>query len=365
MSGVIEAEAFGVLRHQGMVIVSQLAGRSITQIRKWHYSYEQATTLRALAHIYFGHTSYSRVQQRAVANARRCGLDLQRLAEIEKFVGRVKDGRDHRKLREQLCGMSATNKTFAREAKQLVDKLNGPRPEAERTGFTVRFATLPGCATARMTIDADAHLIKGFHKVATEFARTNSTTIDAVVKEFLFTGHEGTVPDFETITVISLDAAVRVERALGPDVRLTLSDGTVIWAADYVEKIFADHGHAILAHPVEGELNLYRTQRMANKKQRMLAKAESPVCAWPGCYAPADDCQVNHNVLWARGGETNLDNLSMLCAYHNGISIDEARWGRISKVNHESVWFPPDGGPPIRNKHPAAQMGTWYWAGQP
>ena len=31
-------------------------------------------------------------------------------------------------------------------------------------------------------------------------------------------------------------------------------------------------------------------------------------CAWPGCHAPLSWCDIHHNIHWADGGETSVDN---------------------------------------------------------
>ena len=360
------AEVLAAVQHRGMEVVSFAAGATLTQLLELGFESEQAASLRRLASIYFGSTSHTRIRSRAITAAEGSGATIRHLQDIEKFVGKLTDKGNSWKLREKLCGMTVTSRrTFTREATRILKSFNTPQEPARESGFRVRFHTRPGMQRARMTIDADAHLLTGFHRVASDYAKTKDTTVDEAVEQLLFKGREATAADFTTITVISLDAAVRVERGLGPDTRLTLTDGTVIWASDYVEKITAEHGLSMLVHPVEGEIDLFRTQRLANDKQRILAKAESPVCAWPGCYTPADRCEVNHNVPWVLGGHTNLSNLTVLCKYHNGIATHPDRWGRICKVNHTSLWFPPDGGTPIRNSHPAAQLGTWYWATQP
>jgi hypothetical protein len=40
-------------------------------------------------------------------------------------------------------------------------------------------------------------------------------------------------------------------------------------------------------------------------------------CTWPGCVAPASWCDGHHEVHWADGGETNLDNTRLLCRKHH------------------------------------------------
>ena len=92
-------------------------------------------------------------------------------------------------------------------------------------------------------------------------------------------------------------------------------------------------------------MNLYRTERMATWKQRMLAAAEHPVCAWPGCNTPADDAQVHHLTAWSAGGPTNQENLVTLCAHHNAVNQDDpfrpTERGRMVRIDGRVAWIPP------------------------
>jgi HNH endonuclease len=65
-------------------------------------------------------------------------------------------------------------------------------------------------------------------------------------------------------------------------------------------------------------------------------------CAFPGCDRPQSWCDAHHVVHWADGGETNLDNLLLLCRphhrmLHNGFGVEMAR-GR-------ATFRRPDGSP--------------------
>ena len=108
-------------------------------------------------------------------------------------------------------------------------------------------------------------------------------------------------------------------------------------------------GYVTLVHPVEGPVNLYRTARVATDKQRMMAAAENPRCAWPGCNQPADLSQIHHLTAWSRGGETNMKNLVVCCAYHNGINDDDPNKptgrGYVFRMKDGIGYIPPWGAP--------------------
>ena len=77
-----------------------------------------------------------------------------------------------------------------------------------------------------------------------------------------------------------------------------------------------------------------------------MAMAENPVCPWPDCHIPADECQVHHLQPWLLGGETNAENLTIACKYHNAVNDDDPnappRRGRLERRPHEGiVWRPP------------------------
>ncbi|MBD0857301.1 hypothetical protein CU042_13030 [Corynebacterium striatum] len=98
-------------------------------------------------------------------------------------------------------------------------------------------------------------------------------------------------------------------------------------------------------------MDAFRTQRVANDKQRAILKARFHHCVWPGCKVPFDECQIHHIESWRGGGMTNLDNLVPLCAYHNGLNQDDpagpAHRGRIGRVGGRLAWISPKSGKPV------------------
>lgn len=129
------------------------------------------------------------------------------------------------------------------------------------------------------------------------------------------------------------------------DVVVQLTNGATMTGAELVQRAFTEHGYVTLIHPVEGPVNLYRTSRFASAKQRLMAAAENPVCPWPECRYPADECQVHHLNAWKNGGETNSRNLTIACPYHNGVNDDDPNApplrGHLARVNGTIRWLPP------------------------
>ncbi|MFM8531441.1 MAG: DUF222 domain-containing protein, partial [Ilumatobacteraceae bacterium] len=64
-------------------------------------------------------------------------------------------------------------------------------------------------------------------------------------------------------------------------------------------------------------LALGRPHRLASTAQWLALVARDGGCRWPGCTIPATWCDVDHFVPWEHGGDTNLDNLWLLCRHHH------------------------------------------------
>jgi hypothetical protein len=58
-------------------------------------------------------------------------------------------------------------------------------------------------------------------------------------------------------------------------------------------------------------------QRFFTARLRRALALRDGGCAWPGCMAPPAWTHAHHIVFWRNGGETNLDNGVLLCAFHH------------------------------------------------
>ncbi len=63
-------------------------------------------------------------------------------------------------------------------------------------------------------------------------------------------------------------------------------------------------------------------------------------CSFPGCGARRFT-QAHHVVWWERGGETDLENLILVCAYHHKL-VHEFGWS-VRRDADRAAWFRPDG----------------------
>ena len=168
------------------------------------------------------------------------------------------------------------------------------------------------------------------------------------------------------LLLIPLPAWTKLLGGSGDDVTLGLTDGTTMSGAEFLNRYYTSSSfqlEAAVFHPQEGAVNLYRTHRHANHKQRDLARATNPVCPVPDCRHGADNCEAHHITAWRDGGETNLNNLAMLCRYHNRTNDNDAHYrrrGRIENIRGTPTWRSPRGFAVPNTHHPFGAMQTLF-----
>ena len=72
-------------------------------------------------------------------------------------------------------------------------------------------------------------------------------------------------------------------------------------------------------------LHLGRGHRLATSTQKAALYARDIGCVIPGCTVPGDLCEVHHVVPWVDGGQTDIDNLVLVCLRHH-IEITDGTW---------------------------------------
>lgn len=95
---------------------------------------------------------------------------------------------------------------------------------------------------------------------------------------------------------------------------------------------FCDDTGAVLA--------LGRTRRFATRYQTLALIARDAGCSFPGCTVPPEWCDRHHILDWARGGPTDIDNLTLLCSYHHYRAFAQ---GWHCRINPDRLveWIPP------------------------
>ena len=90
------------------------------------------------------------------------------------------------------------------------------------------------------------------------------------------------------IVLVPMEEHVKILAGDGDEVLLGLTDGTTMTGAEYLQRTHGEALEVALFHPEEGPINLYRSARFANQKQRDLLRVAQPVCSAPDCRRAAD-----------------------------------------------------------------------------
>lgn len=115
-----------------------------------------------------------------------------------------------------------------------------------------------------------------------------------------------------------------------------------------VERAACDGGLIpILFDEEGGALNLGRTQRLHNARQRIAIATRDGGCLAPGCDRPPSWCEVHHVTEFSRGGRTDLADGVLLCRHHH-LFIHNNGWA-IRRDGGTYRLVPPPG-------HPSGQV---------
>jgi hypothetical protein len=141
----------------------------------------------------------------------------------------------------------------------------------------------------------------------------------------------GGVKPHLTVTVDYRVLAERVGTA-------TLEDGSALSAAT-VRRLACD---AQLIPMVLGSdsvpLDVGREHRLVRGQQRNALIARDKGCAFPSCSLPARWTDAHHIISWADGGDTDLDNLVLLCRSHHRL-VHHSDWA--IRMTGGIPWFIP------------------------
>lgn len=386
----------------GIELVAGVAGLSFEQLRAWGPE-SAARSLLALFDVYFASTAFTRKQARAVAAARANGHDLPTLLLIERFAGRLKKQRQAWDLRIELCGITGDEKAVARYARKRIRELSPPT--TPKPGVTIR----RGKELSKLTLTAPAALIEDLRPNFDEDDPVGSFTAafreGRLARPVAQTLAVMELPEYATIlgrlgdpstprpdsaepnapssdplsgqpaSSAATTPAPSQPAAASPsgpasnqpanddapgddatapdlgDIVIQLSNGAKITGKELIERELAEEGLVMLVDRVKGPVELHRTQRVASEKQRIMACGEQPTCAWDRCLCGADYSQIHHITEWRHGGETNPENLTPLCKYHNAINGLPGR-GRIVRENGKIKWVPAGPRDPREPAHP-------------
>jgi hypothetical protein len=93
--------------------------------------------------------------------------------------------------------------------------------------------------------------------------------------------------------------------------------------------------------PESQPLDVGRTKRLVTPALRAAVCARDLRCVFLTCDRFSNWCDVHHLTHWANGGETNIDNLILLCRHHH-VLVHEGGWALTGRPG-DLRFFRPDG----------------------
>ncbi|MDT5196380.1 MAG: hypothetical protein QOH20_3134 [Mycobacterium sp.] len=169
-------------------------------------------------------------------------------------------------------------------------------------------------------------------------AQRHHDALAAMGQALLASGQLGTHHGLLTTIVITTSLA-DLEAGTG---HATTASGVLLPMADVIQ--MAAHAHPYLAVFDQGTdiaLNLYRAKRTASPGQWLVLAAKHRGCTYPGCTITADHAQAHHATLdWGKGGQTNINDLTLACGPHNNI-INTDGWTTRQLPDGRTQWIRP------------------------
>jgi hypothetical protein len=94
-----------------------------------------------------------------------------------------------------------------------------------------------------------------------------------------------------------------------------------VLAVDAIRQLACDASVSrIVFGPSSEVLDVGRKTRVIPAGLRRSVVARDRHCTHQGCDRPARWCDIHHNIHWADGGETTMDNLRLLCRFHHSLT---------------------------------------------
>lgn len=356
------------LHRQGIGLLEAIHGMSKEDLIAVGMSRSQAGLHVNLAETFFGKTKFTRQQRKCVEAALAGEHSVEALAVIDKSTRALLDG-DEWALRLELCGLRGTVDEIRHAATQIVRDRNRALDDADARAYGRRAVKggkntdARGCRTMTITgPERDIAVLKGtWEKTARALRKKNpKLSYEQAMYDAAMSGSGRATEKLTPHIVIALPDWAKLLRHEGDESIFALTDGTTITGAALVAQLAEAHHLAGLYDPVSGPVNLYRSSRRSNAKQRALLDAESILCERPGCTTPAVECHDHHITAWEHGGETNLGRMTKLCAKHNGDNDDDPhkppKHGRVDRGPDGRIYHHIGDGPPTSNTHPIKSL---------
>ncbi|PFG27940.1 HNH endonuclease signature motif containing protein [Corynebacterium renale] len=305
----------------GIALIRESGGFTLEQLVAMGATRDHAQALHDAFALFYGRTRYTAQQRRA----QRTGLSLDGLLAVVTYSKRTQSVADTWKLVVELCALDGGPTEIRSVALARLREWYPPRTRKDGV-----YMQRPKGKSWTLSIQGSADLIASLGAQIKTLDDAENVFRDGATK-------------FGVITniIVPIDDLWKLKYDNPEDVTLQCTNGVTLTGTEYLQRAVGTFFRGLLWHPMKGIINAGQTQRFANPKQRLMAMINDPVCPWPGCNTPADDCQVHHIQPFSEGGRTDLDNLIMACAFHNGVNDDHregTHWGYLDKDGPNATW---------------------------
>jgi hypothetical protein len=96
----------------------------------------------------------------------------------------------------------------------------------------------------------------------------------------------------------------------------------------------------VLLGPDSAVIDVGRALRVPSGAARAALRVRDGGCVWPGCDRPASWTNAHHVLHWGHGGDTDLDNLVLLCHRHHWL-VHEGGWQLVKTEGNRVLAIPP------------------------
>ncbi len=148
----------------------------------------------------------------------------------------------------------------------------------------------------------------------------------------------GSIPGGATRISVVMSADDLLDRAMG---RGLLADGTEVSPGELRRLACGAELVPVVLGTESTVLDVGYAHRLAPWHVRHAVGLRDGMCAFPGCTAPLEHCDIHHIVPWQEGGATNVSNLVALCRSHHGLIEPappiRAADGRLERVDQWEV----------------------------
>jgi len=199
-------------------------------------------------------------------------------------------------------------------------------------------------------------------------APTNSEALTTIAEHALARPPTGLAGGERNQLIVHVDAATLATDSPGPSATgpgaCSIADGPGI-AAETARRLACDCSLVPFFRDRDRTVDVGRRTRSIPPAIRRALAVRDGRCQFPGCERHRF-VDAHHLVHWARGGETSLDNLVLLCRHHHrlvhegGVSVSRRTDGRLRFTRPDGVDLPasprvalrPDRGPRRRRAGP-------------